>query len=347
MTAQTLDLSVVMPTFNGERYIDQALRSLYDRPDRPREVILVDDGSTDATLDIAATFASKLPLRIMRPAPRHNWLAMTNLGLDEASSTWSAILHQDDLWLPGRAERLGRFLDSDCALVLMDSRFISPSGRSLGPWRLPRAVRTGKKPIPFSTSLYVQNWVAVPSATFRTAVVTASGGLDESLWYTADWDLWLKLCKEGGVAYVSHLGSAFRVHASSQTVAGSRNIDNFRQQMIEVQRRHRWAALEGAKPDQILRAGSLSTETNVFLAGLLHDQRDITPWLAALRRARFDGVGAYLANSALLARSAARLALTLNTRRSGGDRRSDPTRSPVVVPREGDCSPGEEPRLRA
>jgi GT2 family glycosyltransferase len=320
-------ISVIMPTYNGEKYIEAALASLCIPTSHPDEVIVVDDGSTDATLEIVNTFSDRLPLRVLTPTPRRNWLAMTNLGLHQAAFEWSAILHQDDLWLPGRIGRLLPVLESGPSLVLMHTRFIDSAGRTVGSWRIPRSGRADRATSTSDTcsSLYVQNWVAVPSATFRTETAVAIGGLDETLWYTADWDLWLRLGQCGAIECVPHFGSAFRIHGSSQTIKGSQDLAGFREQMAEVQRRHRWAALEGQHPRLTERAGALSTETNVLLAGFLHHGRGgLLGWLATVMRAGLGGVHTYLRNSAIAPRLLVRLNLALRSRRAGSAAQESP-----------------------
>src|SRR4051812_4830564 len=99
-----------MPTYNGERFIAAALESLRD-PDQDNdndkiELVIVDDGSTDRTLDIVRGYVDSFPLRLITPGRLGNWVAATNLGLREAMGDWACFLHQDDLWLPGRLKRL-------------------------------------------------------------------------------------------------------------------------------------------------------------------------------------------------------------------------------------------------
>jgi len=306
-----------MPTYNGERYLAAALESICAQAEGPDEVLVVDDGSTDRTVAIAERFASRLPVRILRPTPRRNWLAMTNLGIDEVRSAWTTILHQDDLWTPGRSHDLAACLEGPASLLLMDTRFVDDAGRTLGAWKLPRSVRRGPEGGGGRTasSLYVQNWVAVPSATFRTDAAVDSGGLDEGLWYAADWDLWMKLARHGQVGCIGRYGSTFRVHGQSQTVTGSRDLDAFREQMLVVQRRHQWAALLHPSPEVVRRAGALSTETNVLLAGLLHrGGAGLRPWMDACREARAAGIMVYLRNSAVASRLRARVVLAVGGR---------------------------------
>ena len=102
-------LSVVMPTYNGERYVAAALESLLAQRDDGVELIVVDDGSSDGTAELVERLTRGTPTRLLRPGRLGSWVAASNLGLREARGEWACFLHQDDLWLPGTAgEAAGR-----------------------------------------------------------------------------------------------------------------------------------------------------------------------------------------------------------------------------------------------
>ena len=94
-----------MPTYNGEQFLGAALESVRNQHDDGIELVIVDDGSTDHTLDIVRDFAGLLPIRLITPGRLGNWVAVTNLGLRESpSANWACFLHQDDLLASGQAQ---------------------------------------------------------------------------------------------------------------------------------------------------------------------------------------------------------------------------------------------------
>src|SRR5579862_781007 len=95
-------LSVIMPTYNGERFIAAALDSVRKQYREGIELVVVDDGSTDGTIEIVKDYAEALSIRIISPARMGNWTTVSNIGLSEAKGDWACFLHQDDLWPPGR-----------------------------------------------------------------------------------------------------------------------------------------------------------------------------------------------------------------------------------------------------
>jgi hypothetical protein len=318
MTLRADRLSVLIPTYQGGDFLAGALESLVRGATADTEVLVVDDGSTDGTVDIARAFEGRLSLRVLTPHRRGSWMAMTNIALAEATGARCTILHQDDMWLPGRSAMRAVVHCAD-AMICMETRVIDSTGRFLGRWRFPHAVRpyTGRPARrAVAASLYVQNWLAVPSVVFATERARDCGGLDEALWYTADWDLWLKLLRRQPAILVPGAGSAFRVHSRSQTLVGSRDVGGFREQMATVQTRHAWALLGQPAGDTLRRAGDLSTCTNAALAGTFHGEAGGYPaWLRSLRRAGVTGVRAYLENASLGDRLAPRARVALSRRR--------------------------------
>jgi GT2 family glycosyltransferase len=232
-----------MPTYNGERFMTAALDSVRDQyrdqDSDEIELVIVDDGSTDHTLDIVRGYAGALPVRLITPGRLGNWVAATNLGLREATGDWACFLHQDDLWLPGRLKRLrGEMESHQGPLIIHNAMYVGPDGRELGLWTCPFP-KTGVIPSnQFVERLLVQNFIAIPSPVFRRKAVTDSGGLDEALWFSADWDLWLRLGAAGPVRFIGETLSAFRVHPASQTAARKLQPNEWEQQLTTVLARH-------------------------------------------------------------------------------------------------------------
>jgi len=260
-------LSVVMPVQNGEEFIATALASMKEQFDEGMELVFVDNGSTDHTVDIVRGLTEDLPIRVVTPGRIGNWVAATNFGLREARGEWACFLHHDDLWLPGRIARLrSEMARAEGAMVLHNSVFIGPDGQRLGPWTCPLA-EGDVPPGQFVERLLVQNFIAVPSPVFRRNAAIDSGGLDESLWFTADWDFWLRLGALGPVRFIAETLSAFRVHPASQTMAHKLLPGEWEQQLTTVFARHlaHWVAPERRKRP-VKRVAMASIAVNSALA---------------------------------------------------------------------------------
>jgi len=226
-----------MPTCNGEKFIAAALDSVRQQYEGV-ELIVVDDGSTDRTLDIVHDFAKTLPLQLITPGGIGNWVAVTNIGLRAATAEWACLLHQDDLWLPNRIARLRVETEkAEGPLVLHNAKFIGPDGQTLGPWTCPLAEgRVSSDEL--IERLLIQNFIAIPSPAFRRGAAIDSGGLDETLWFSADWDLWLRLGALGPARFINEPLAAFRIHPASQTAARKTQPGEWEQQLTTAFTRH-------------------------------------------------------------------------------------------------------------
>lgn len=263
-------LSVLMPIYAGEATLARSLQSLVGQGEGI-EVIAVDQASPDRSRAILEDFRDRLDLTIIDAPQSRSWMENTNIALRAARADIVTMLHQDDLWRPGRAALLRGMIDRmpDAALWVHAAEYIDARDRRVGRIAPPfgKAERFVSSDEAFQR-LIVQNTIAVPSAAFRKDAALASGGLDEALWYTADWDLWLRLAHCGPLAWNPAAAAAYRLHAGALTLSGSRHLDDFRCQLETVLRRYS-SVLEG-QAKSVGRRAWLSIEVNVALAAKAH-----------------------------------------------------------------------------
>ncbi|MCX6082852.1 MAG: glycosyltransferase [Chloroflexi bacterium] len=276
-------LSILLPTYNGEEFLISALHSIQIQDDDCIECIVVDDGSTDSTLLILENYKSRFPVKILNRERQGNWVANTNYALSFASGEYICFLHQDDIWYRDRLKIMKRLCDQfpDVVLLLHPSDFIGVDNINYGPWRCPLPI------IPeiinsdlMIEKLLIQNFISIPAPIFKRRIVLEVGGLDENLWYTADWDLWLKMAGCGGTLYYPKPLSGFRIHPNSQTILRSSYLQLFREQLEYVKNKylHLWDVSQPLK-SQINKIASFSIEVNVALAGLIHGEKVRYFWL--------------------------------------------------------------------
>lgn len=299
-------LSVVLPTWNGQAYLAETLESVVREGVDDLDVVAVDDGSTDRTLEILRSYASRLPLRILEPGRVGNWVANTNRGMAQARGTHVSILHQDDSWRPGRLRRMreASAASPGATLIVHASVYVDSRGRRVGLYRPPLPRRMGGAPPSVVVPrLLVQNFLTVPSAIFPRQAFLEAGGMDESLWYTADWDLWIRLAGAGRTVYVDRPLASYRIHPLSQTSVRSFDSHEFRAQHEEVLERHlgAWSGASG-------RAARFSIEVNTALAALANRRLPDLPRLAAGALGLGPaGLARYWTVSRIAERAAARL----------------------------------------
>jgi cellulose synthase/poly-beta-1,6-N-acetylglucosamine synthase-like glycosyltransferase len=300
-----------MPTYNGERYLRETFASLAAQDERGFECIVVDGGSTDSTRDIIDEYSRQLDVQLFTRPELPNWVSKTNFAFERANAEHVCMLHHDDLWLSGRAAAVRRALlrHPDSALVLHPSLLIDADGRTLGMWTCP----LDPDPIVYQPAdllerLMVQNFISVPSPTFRRDAAVAVGGIDAELWYTGDWDFYLKLARTGPSVYLDAPLSSFRIHGASLTMQGSADIDAFRRQLTTVLERHIVAIVPDARRRAVKRIANASNAINTALAAATHGSYSSLPGALALLAALGpSGWHSYFRESRIVERVASRL----------------------------------------
>jgi Glycosyltransferase like family 2 len=233
-------VTVVMPSHCGERWIDYSLQSLVREATQGIEVLLIDSSPTSVTRDIAQTYSKRLAIRIFERRDLSSWQAKTNFGVEMAHSEHVSWLGVDDIWLPGRTAAAQAWIRAapEAPLHFGPSEVIAEDGRKLGVWRSPLPKECPLQPAFVTERLLIQNFVAAPAPVFRKDAWLNCGGLDENLWYTADWDMWLKLAACAPTYCHQEVTVGFRIHAESLTATGSRDTADFENQMQTVLERH-------------------------------------------------------------------------------------------------------------
>jgi glycosyltransferase involved in cell wall biosynthesis len=205
---QTLPrVSVVMPVYNVEAYVAEAIRSVLAQTFTDFELIIIDDGGADASMDICRSFADP---RITIVSQRNRGLAgARNTGIAAARGEFIALLDSDDRWLPEKLMLHVIHLDNapTIGVSYAPSRFIDAAGQPLRIVQRPKLKRVGAKDI------FCRNPVGNGSAPVlrRTALDavefthpddrTRACWFDESLRQSEDIEMWLRLALIGGVRF--------------------------------------------------------------------------------------------------------------------------------------------------
>lgn len=225
--ANTPWLSIIMPTFNGEKHLKRALDSIVEQDEKSLELIVIDDGSTDATLELLEQYVHSIPYTLLQSVGGKSWIRSTNRGLAQAKGEYVCFLHQDDYWLPSRLATLRKLAarHADAVLLLHPSNFVDDDGRHLGTWNCPFPKNEQLLSSSFLLRrLLVQNFIAIHAPIFRRDAAIAAGALDESLWFTADWKFWTLLACNGNWVYHPEVLGSFRIHPHSQTIQGANSV---------------------------------------------------------------------------------------------------------------------------
>jgi glycosyltransferase involved in cell wall biosynthesis len=205
-------IGVVIPLFNGERWIDACLASVAGQTVHPDAVVVVDDGSTDSSAERAERWASLLPLTVIRSATNGGVAAARNTGLAALSTHLVALLDADDVWLPDHVEVLSAVWAAHGGIATAQAMNWRP-GEGLTPYH--RKLRGNEVPPPVIQfeRLLNYNFVFVGSLFERQAALDVGGFVGHG---TEDWTMWLRLVDDGAVVTAgSHPTVLYRIRRSS------------------------------------------------------------------------------------------------------------------------------------
>ncbi|EMN02331.1 glycosyltransferase-like protein, family 2 [Leptospira noguchii str. 1993005606] len=183
-------ISVVIPTYNRENKILNSISSVLKQTLPPKEIIVVDDGSTDATVSkIQETFSDKVQILLLE----HKGVSHArNRGVENASGDWIAFLDSDDEWLFEKLEKQWKHIEEHPETEILQSQEIwIRNGRKVNP-----PTRLSKKDGDiFEQSLEFCS-VTPSSVLLKKELYQNQGGMDEKLLACEDYDLWLRITSQ-------------------------------------------------------------------------------------------------------------------------------------------------------
>ena len=215
-------VSVVMPVYNGERYIAESVKSVLASTFRDLELLILDDGSTDASVSVATQAANGDPRLRVVTLPHGGVGQARNAGLQHARADLIANLDADDLMFPERLARQVAFLDANPECVAVGARSVVIDaqeqpirivGRFFEHEAIDRALLSGNG-----------GALGNPTAVFRKATALEVGGYGDHLQTTGeDHDLWLRMAEAGRLACLPDVLVWYRIHAANLSAGpGSR-----------------------------------------------------------------------------------------------------------------------------
>ncbi|MFD2572373.1 glycosyltransferase family 2 protein [Spirosoma soli] len=212
-------VSVIMPVYNGERYITEAVNSILNQTYSYFELIIINDGSTDNTATILDQFATAdgriHVLTNPKPMGKAGDLAK-ELGIQHAKGQFIAIMDADDISKPQRLERQLDFLNTHPDIFLCGAwaEYIDGNGSVFLDWK-PDTEHTQ-----IVSNLYLKNSIIHPTFFFRNIVRQKPFYETKYTWYN-DYYTQLKLIKEGKkLANVPEVLLSYRVSGDSSTQTG-------------------------------------------------------------------------------------------------------------------------------
>lgn len=205
-------ISVIMPCFNAVDFVSESIESILNQTFTDFELILIDDGSTDASLNIIKQYARTDSRILVIEQENTGQSEARNRGILASRGEWIAILDSDDLALPTRLEQQLAYLDKNPDFVMIGSDFIEIDGFG-------HTIKCHHYPGTHSVLMKrLQRIMAFPphsSLMYRTEVVKRIGGFNNRYVRSEDWDLWLRLAEQGRVTCLNRPLVKVRKHANN------------------------------------------------------------------------------------------------------------------------------------
>lgn len=211
MKTEPIFLSVVLSTYNDEKYIAEAIQSILDQTYPYFEFIIVNDGSTDGTLNIIKSFRDDRIVLIDKP--NTGLIDSLNTGVKTAKYDWIARMDGDDIAEPYRFEEQVKAIKKGIVLISSQCSIIDSDGVSIGTTRF----LTSKIGITFSKVLEFP-LIVHPVVLFKKQVFEAVGGYDKNMYVAEDYDLWCKILSFGDVYICTKCLLRLRKHGDNISV---------------------------------------------------------------------------------------------------------------------------------
>lgn len=289
-------VSVLVPVYNGERYLAHALDSALAQTLREIEILVVDDGSKDASGAIADRYAAEFPdrIRVIHQANQGLPLAR-NAAIAVARGRYFALLDADDVWLPGHLAACVDVLERDpmIGLAHANAEDIDAEGRRIAYAEEPPRWGAEERD-PYAAVLLRRQHIVCPTVVFRRSVVESVGAFDAAFNRLGceDRDLWLRIAEVANIAYIDELQAQYRIHGSNMSANSDRMwrarrllVDKYAQRPRgRPLRRRALAAIDADLGHELALAEAARPALAAFARALVRDPLRVDAWKGLIRR---------------------------------------------------------------
>lgn len=208
-------ISVVMPCYNSMGYLENTLKHVYAQTILPYEIIIVDDGSSDGTQAFLQREKEKFPAGFIKIFQQKNCGpgAARNVGIRNASGTWIAFLDSDDVWREQRIQRAIETIEQNPDAIMVSNdiceKYEDGSEREL---KLHERLSQDESVF---VQLYKGNFLSTSSVCAKKEILQRVGAFNEELRSAQDYDLWLRLSREGSFIIIPEVFEEYAIHSGS------------------------------------------------------------------------------------------------------------------------------------
>jgi len=233
--------AVIIPVLNGAKFIAETIDSVLQQTSLPDEIIVVDNGSTDNTIEVLEAYKKSI---IVITELKKGVAAARNTGIKYAKSDLIAFMDADDICKPTRIERQIDLFGQDSSVVMVFGayQFMDIGGTLFeGEVRCSKFIKKS-----FFGELLERNQIATPTVMLKKSVIEKVGFFDEYLLSNAeDYDLWLRIASQYTIHYQDDVCVYVRIHGKSSSTNREAQINNSIKAIKKYSLEHIWNALDG------------------------------------------------------------------------------------------------------
>jgi glycosyltransferase involved in cell wall biosynthesis len=227
-----MTISIITPSYNQAAFLKETIESIASQEvDGQVEHIIVDGGSTDGSVELLKKIGTQIR---WTSEPDEGQADAVNKGIRLAGGEIIGWLNSDDLYLPGTLKAVNAYFTAHpgCQWAYGRCRIINDSGEVRWDW-ITRYKNARLKNFTLG-KLLRENFISQPAVFFRKELFDKAGGLDLSLKYAMDYDLWIRFGKISPAGVIPRDLACFRRHSSSKSETGFR--DQFFEQYAVARR---------------------------------------------------------------------------------------------------------------
>ncbi len=204
-------VSIVTPSFNQARFLEKTICSVLNQNYKPLEYIIIDGGSTDASVQVIEKYSSRLAY--WESQKDKGQTHAINKGFTHAKGEIFAWINSDDTYEPHAFSKVVDFFHThpEVGMVYGNCNFINESDQIIGKFNARQTDYTRLK----------RGYVHIPqqASFWRAELWHQLAPLDESIYFAMDYDLWLRIAKISKIVYTPQLWANFRLHGGAKTIA--------------------------------------------------------------------------------------------------------------------------------
>jgi glycosyltransferase involved in cell wall biosynthesis len=205
------EISVIMPCYNAERYIEESVGSILNQSFTNFELILINDGSADNTLRIINQYALADDRVVVIDKQNTGQTDSMNVGINRARGRLIARLDNDDLAAPNRLAEQQAFLNKNSDVVLLGTCAyeIDAKGAIIRPGNYPKNKKL------YNNLRKMKRFFPHSSAMFRLSMFKLMGGYNQRFKIAQDYDLWLRFAEKGRISCLKDRLVKIRIHENN------------------------------------------------------------------------------------------------------------------------------------